>query len=320
MQQQTATRLCLAGLLCVITTLSGFASAQEPTTVTVPIQLRGFERAEIFSRLEGYVADVLVDIGDQLTENQPMIRLRIPEIQAEQLRRQKLVTKAEADLQSQEAEVAATRAKLDAHQAVERLRGKELQRTKNLVQSGALRQEKLDESEHAYESVKAQLKSMEAEVVAAEAQLYGARAAIDVAKAELHKAETMAEYLVLRAPFDGEIMQRSIDTGDLVRSPTANDKPLLILVRTDRLRGVMMVMADHANAIHASQEVEIKGIRGLQDQVVQAAVSRFARSLDEGTRMMRVEVDLENPEDEHGIRRLKPGDYGRAYIAIPSNH
>ena len=80
-----------------------------------------------------------------------------------------------------------------------------------------------------------------------------------------------------------------------------------------------MVMADHANSIHLSQKVEIKGLQGLKDELIEASVSRFARSLNEGTRMMRVEVDLENPKSESGTRRLKPGDYGRAYVAIPAN-
>ncbi|MDG2383684.1 MAG: efflux RND transporter periplasmic adaptor subunit [Pirellulaceae bacterium] len=309
--------LLLAILTALISINGHFSLADEQ--VTVPIHLRGFERAEIMSRVEGFVDEVLVDIGDSVKKNQVLVKLRVPELNAELTRRQKMVEKARADFASQQADVTAIQAKLLASEAVEKLKAKELARYQRLVGSGALRQDKLDEAEFAHSSAQAERNSIKADVQAATAHAQAAQAAVEVALAEERKAAVMVDYLDIKAPFAGEIMRRGIDRGDLVQTPSATMPPLLVLVRTDRLRGLMMVMADHANHIEVGQPVEIHNIRGLPDQSITCQVSRLARSLAEGAQMMQVEVDLDNTADHNGDRRLKPGDYGKAIVSIPEH-
>ena len=57
--------------------------------VQVPITLEGYERTRIMARLEGYIGQVEVDIGDKVAKNQILARLDLPEMEAEIRRKEK---------------------------------------------------------------------------------------------------------------------------------------------------------------------------------------------------------------------------------------
>ena len=51
--------------------------------VEVPITIDGYERTDLMSRVEGYLSEVLVNIGDQVHSGQVLARLNLPEMDAE---------------------------------------------------------------------------------------------------------------------------------------------------------------------------------------------------------------------------------------------
>ena len=287
-------------------------------TVNVPGTIEGYYQTDIMSRLEGYVGKVHVDIGDRVEPGDELIELNAPEITAEVRRRDKLVGKAVADMAAGKAEVARAQARAAALAAQQGLRNSELMRIKKLVDSGVLTQAKLDEAQFAYESVLSEMESSQADVQAAEAQLIAAEAGVEVSKADLELAQAMANYLRIRAPFSAVVTQRNIDPGAYVKPPSGmSATPLLQLISMDKMRLVLMLPYASAGKVDVGDPVTFFEIRSLANREFAGTITRHAPAFRKGSRMMRAEVELDNPVNhETNKRALRSGDYGSATITV----
>ena len=295
---------------------------------TVPVTIDGYEKAELMARVEGYVAEVLVNIGDQVHTGQVLARLDLPEMIAEHNRRLKLVEQAEANLMSEHSEVDRAEAQSAEQQALRLLRESELERARNMFQSGALKEDRLNEARYGLNAVLASVERIEADVRSAEAHVRSAEAAVEVAIAELEKSAAMMSYAEIKAPFDGVITTRMVDPGAFVRPPSSGTGalPLFNIESVERLRGVVMLPIENAARLQDGVATRLDSIRGVPDDELQQlcgldggplVVSRHAGAFDRGSRMMRAEMDILNPVySESGRRILKPGDYGKVSIEL----
>jgi RND family efflux transporter MFP subunit len=302
-------------------------------TVEVPMSIDGYEMALLKSRLDGYVSAVHVNIGDMVQLNQPLVTLSVPELVAEQERRAKLVAKAEADFKTAQSARATTEAKLVQAQsqtaeqeALLQLKELVLKQREELVRSGALRKEKVDEARYEVASVRAAMLRVEADVAAAQANILGADALIDsadadrgVAEAELRKATVMTDYLTIKAPFAGLITERMVDPGAFVRPATNGGSPLVAIERVDKVRAVLFVPMTKSRLLNVGDSTVLKSIKSLPGVELQHNISRLSQSFHRGSRMMRAEIDIENLASAvDGGGQLKPGDYGLAVITLRS--
>ena len=297
-------------------------AADLEASIQVPGTVEGYEQTKLMSRIEGYVGGVLVDIGDAVTKGQTLAQLDVPEVLAEVEQRRQQLIKAQKDVDIREAEVHQARSMLAEQQSLLGLRQTELARMNNLVEGGALQQEKLDEAQYAYDLAKAAITRCEADIDAAQAHVGGAQAEVGVARADLQQSEALASYTKIVAPYDGLITERRVDPGAFVR-PAGGDgaEPLFEIAQVDRVRVVLFIEMKHAAEIDEDDTVLIEGIQGLPNQQIEARIARYAKSFQAGSRMMRAEIDLENPPDQAtGRRRLQPGDYGMVTIALERHH
>jgi RND family efflux transporter MFP subunit len=286
--------------------------------IEVPCSIEGYEQAMLMPRIEGYVSQVLVDIGEAVKKGQVLAELDVPELQAEVERRQSMIARAESDVVSRQAEVRQAEARLAESQSLLALRESKLKRAKNLVEGGALKQEQLDEAQYAFDAVKAAITRGEADVRTAQAMVKSALSAVSVAEAEMNKSEAMVGYTKIRAPFDGLVTQRMVDPGALVR-PAGGDAAtaLFEVARVDKVRAVMFLPIDQVRQLDDGDGVELHGLAGQVGRRISGDISRHAGAFHQGSRMMRAEIDLENPvDDETGRRAFAPGDYGRVSLTL----
>ena len=105
------------------------------------------------------------------------------------------------------------------------------ERLAKVGQNGVLDRESVDETRLGYEAAQAGLEKAKADVAAAEAQL-------DVAQANRDYARTMLEYAQIRAPYDGVVTQRNVNTGDFVQpaGTGAKGQPLFVVNQIDPVR------------------------------------------------------------------------------------
>ena len=71
-----------------------------PQALTLPAELHAFEKAGMNARVQGYVNEVLVDIGDKVTKGAVLMKIDAPEIQAAFAEARSEVESARADFMS----------------------------------------------------------------------------------------------------------------------------------------------------------------------------------------------------------------------------
>jgi len=292
--------------------------------VELAASVEGYEMAELMPRIDGYVGEVHVNIGDSVTKGQALATLKVPELADAVQQKHELVKQCEADIASKRAEVALADASLQSHQAALELKQLEQKRFKALVDRGSLNQQKLDEVEFALKSAEADLRRATAEVEAAKAHIAAAEAVRDVALSNLQMAETMARYREIVAPFEGLITARMIDSGEYVRPASSGaGTPMFRIARVDRLRVVVFLPLALAGYVSKDDSIIVHDLPALPGKRIDQiggqplTIARFANAFDADSRLMRVEIDIDNQDlhDSAGIT-LKPGDYGRVTLTL----
>ncbi|RUL87967.1 efflux RND transporter periplasmic adaptor subunit [Tautonia sociabilis] len=308
-------------------------------TIEMPGTVEGYETAELYAKVGGYLEEIHVDIGDEVTKGQELARLHVPEMHKDlQRRRAQLeqaradVVQAEAAVRQTEALVANAEAALDeakadraAKEALVGFRQAEYRRYQNLVEQSAARRDLVDESRFRLAAAEAELKSVEASIRTAKTQVDSAKASlakahadrksaqanVDVAQADLEYVETMLRYATIRAPFVGQVTRRWVDTGAFIQSAEGNSpaEPLLTVTRLDRVRIHLDLPMAEVRLLDLGDRAVLDRVNVLPDASIEGEVTRFSPALNLGSRMMRVEIDLENPG-----HRLRPGYYG--YVTV----
>lgn len=316
-------------------------------TTTQPGSIHAFEEAPLQPRVAGYVKTVMVDIGDHVERGQVLMEIDAPELIDEvaqhkalvaqaiagQMQARAAVAAAEASVRTARANMAGVEARVARGEADLQRWKAEYDRMKELSVRGTVNPKLVDETLNQYRSAEAakdeasaqveattaEIEEAEANVQKAEADAIAAAARIDVAKANLARAETIAGYLQVRAPFDGVITQRNVDAGHSV-SPAiiAGTKPLLVVARDDKVRvfteipelEAEWVTAANAQAGGVADPATVT-IQGLNHRAFETSVTRTAWSLDPGNRTLRTELDIAN---EDGT--LRPGMYAMVAIEL----
>jgi RND family efflux transporter MFP subunit len=159
---------------------------------------------------------------------------------------------------------------------------------------------KVNTAQAALAQSKAALAQAQADVVAAEAD-------VDVATADVDRTMSLVEYMQITSPFNGVITKRHVHKGHLT-VPGGTGDPLFTVERIDRVRVAVGVPEVDAALVNAGDKAEVR-LQALDGRIFEGKVARISWSLDESTRTLRVEIDLENPD---GV--LRPGLY--AYVSI----
>ena len=104
-------------------TVAERVAAGSPARVTVrvvtsqPGRIDAFEQTPLYPKLTGYVREILVDIGDSVKRDQPLIRLSVPELLDELTQKNALLAQAAAEIRQAQAAVVAAQAAVKTAQA-----------------------------------------------------------------------------------------------------------------------------------------------------------------------------------------------------------
>jgi len=317
--------------------------AEEETlqhTTTQPATVEAFYEAHLHAKVSGYLKQLNVDIGDEVQQDAVLATIDVPELEKQLQRQQARVeqlqaneARAAAGVELAAAEVKAAQAARDeaaanveAAEASLTAYKSAFDRVTQLVEEKTVVGKLLDEAREHYQSARAARQAVEASIAAAEANVVVAQAkqtaaeadrrvaasSVSEAEKQLEETQVLIGFASLKAPFDGVVTARNVDPGDLVRNTqTASVEgphPLMSIAAIDRVRVSLSVPENDAGWIHVGDPARVT-LRAFPGKTFVGKVSRFARRLDESTRTMRVEVDLENPD--HAIL---PGMYGQATI------
>lgn len=308
-------------------------------TTTQPAHVEPYETTDIFAKASGYLAAVQVDIGDRVEKDQELASLWIPEMEQEYQQKLALVDRANAQLEQArtaitsaeamvkvaEADTVQSKASLSRYESEVTYRRSEHQRFERLAQENAIPRDQSDEKLNQLQSAEASLAAANAEILTVEARLQVERAKlaqshanrkhaesdVRVAQANLQHLKVLLDYASIRAPYAGVITRRLFDTGAFIQSAaTSAPLSLFTIMRVDRLRIIADIPEADSAWIQIGQPAVLR-IGSSPAQTFRGKVARFADALDESTRTMRTEIELDGTAEG-----LRPGMYGSIAITL----
>ncbi len=140
--------------------------------------------------------------------------------------------------------------------------------------------------------------------------------AVDMAAANVKSLTEQQQYKSLKAPFSGTVTARYVDLGALIQNAINSQtsaQPVVTLAELNRLRVYVYVEQRDAAFLKVGYPVEIT-LTERPDVHIKASITRIAGELDEHTRMMLCEVDIENKDNA-----VVPGSYVQVHITNPHN-
>jgi len=140
------------------------------------------------------------------------------------------------------------------------------------------------------------------------------KAKLLMAKANLERAETLLGFCKITAPFSGVITRRAVDPGAFVPSATsgsaAQNAVVVTVMDFSRVRVQVAVPENEVPLIRNGLPVKVL-VEGLPGRAFEGSVTRFSQVLDDATKTMLAEIDLENPK-----RELRPGMYATVKLGV----
>jgi RND family efflux transporter MFP subunit len=256
--------------------------------------IQAVTEAPVLARASGYVAQRYVDIGDRVTKGQVVAEMNTPELD------QQIIQANAARDQAQSALEQAT-ATLDGGRKNAAMAATTADRWTSLVKKGAVAKQDAE----TYQSQSDYLRS---NVQALEKAGNAAKSNVSAAEGAIGRLMTMKAFAKVKAPFDGVITQRNVDTGALV---TESNTLLFRIAQTDRLRIYVNVPQGDATSVRVGQSADVK-ISSLPSQTFKGTVTRTANALDPATRTLLAEVQVSN-----SAGMLLPGMYGSVSFSTP---
>lgn len=307
-------------------------------STTQPGKIEAFEQTPLHAKVAGFVEEISVDIGDVVKKDQVLVRLSIPELHDEVAQQVAMLSQSEAELKQAESAIEAMIAAADTAESriveaeasisrteAEHARWKsEYDRIGELAAKGSvtikLEEETLSqlkgaeaatrETQAKAASARAALAEAQANIGKARADQGAAAARVEVSKANLSRARTMLGYSEIKAPYDGTVIERAVDTGHFVQPAGSNGQPLLVVARTDEVRIFVDVPELEASYVDPGDPAKVR-MQALAASEFDSKVVRTSWSLLEVNHSLRAEIDVPNPD---GL--LRPGMYANVTIQL----
>jgi RND family efflux transporter MFP subunit len=255
------------------------------STLTVAGEFQPYQEVELHAKVSGYIRRINVDIGDRVKSGEVIATLEVPELNAQVAGSQAEVKHSQSEITRAQSEVTLAEANYVAiHAAYTRLAEAAKRRP------GLVAEQELDDA-------RAKDADAQAKINVAKAALDATQEQLGVSKADNQRIQSLQNYSVVTAPFNGVVTMRYADVGSLIQAGTASNTqsmPVVKVAQSDLLRLRMPIPEEDVPFIKIGGDVQIK----LQDtgKVIPGKIIRFTRELSESTRTMLAEVDVPNAD------------------------
>jgi membrane fusion protein (multidrug efflux system) len=138
-------------------------------------------------------------------------------------------------------------------------------------------------------------------------------AQLQAAKASYKEVQTMQGYLQIRAPFNGVVSARNVNTGAYVGpAGKGSDLPLFTIQDQKKLRLSVSVPEMYTGYLKNGDEISFN-VRSIPNETFKAKIQRMSGTLDVRLRSERVEMDVLNT-----TKRLLPGMVAEVMLKLNS--
>jgi RND family efflux transporter MFP subunit len=261
------------------------------------------EESTLSAQVESRVDKVLVDVGDVVSEGQPLVLLDQRELQFEVERQHGLVKQVRAQLgigpddplpTDPKKMASVQRAEADLFDAL-----RKYGRAKDMFKDNLISQQQFDDVESRYHSAQATYDLALQDVERLKALLISSEASAAQAEKKLGDA-------TIRAPYPGAVETRNVHPGEYLRLQS----PIMVVVRTDSLRARLAVPERWAGLVKDGAIVDLQ-VEAFPGETFEGHISRINPTVSQDSRTFEAEALLDNRAG-----RLKPGFFVQA--SLPS--
>jgi RND family efflux transporter MFP subunit len=255
----------------------------------LPAQLIPYEQVDIYPKVTGFVETVAVDRGSHVHQGQLLVKLTAPELASQR-------SQAEAAVRTAQSQLATAQAKLASDDGTYR----------HMIEAsktpGVLAQNDLAVAEQTVNADKGLLDAAEQNISAV--------------KEALRSVTQTESYLRIDAPFEGVVTTRNLHPGALIGpgSGAGGALPILQIQNDRRLRLVVPVPEAQAGEVKEGQLVSFT-VPAYPGQTFKAPLQRISRAIDEKSRTMPVELDVQNRDG-----KLSPGSFTTVSWPLQRNY
>jgi RND family efflux transporter MFP subunit len=225
------------------------------TTLDLPGRLEAYSQAQIYARVSGYLKEWKADMGTPVKAGDLLAEIDAPDLDQQ-------IMQAEAGLASA--------------QANSKLSDATLQRGQQLIPSGAVSKQDLDQRGADASNKQGMVKS---------------------AQANLDRLRVLEQYKRITAPFAGLVTARNTDVGALINAGGTGGPALFVVSDTSKLRGYVNVPQNYVPSIRLGTKAQIS-VPEYPGRKFPATVEASAQSVDvaSGTTRMLLLIDNANGE------------------------
>lgn len=178
--------------------------------------LEAQDRVDLRPEVDGRITQIFVAPGDPVAAGQPILQLNPDQAQAQLAGAQAGVGVALSSRDAAAAQLESSRAERLQAESDLRLAETEFNRTKSLVDKGALSAQDLDRAQNEVEVTRARLQQLEDNIRAAQSRLNQAQASLDQSQSQVAVSQEDLGFKQINAPIAGIVGDLLVKVGDYV--------------------------------------------------------------------------------------------------------
>ncbi|HZU29456.1 MAG TPA: efflux RND transporter periplasmic adaptor subunit [Bryobacteraceae bacterium] len=288
----------------------GGPGSSDPVILNATGYIIAAHKIEVASKVVGKVAWIGVDKGDHVKEGQVLVRLEDDEYRAQLLQAQGQLANLKARLAelengSRPEEIA--RANADMEQARADMANAQvtLNRTIELVKSGVMSKQTLDDAQSRFDQAQAKFHSLERtydleKLGPRKEEIEAARAQVEQAQGNLDYAKTQLDNTIIRAPVTGTILERNVEKGEFVTTGFVGDKGAKGYVVSLANLNDLQVELDINQNDFAKLGPKQRGVvttDAYPDRKYQGYIEEISPEANRQKATVQVKVQIEHPDD-----------------------
>jgi HlyD family secretion protein len=257
-------------------------------------------KVEVKSKASGIVKKLLVDAGDRVKKGQLLAQLDKQEIEAQVAQSRAALQAAEANLKSSEADW--QRAKVDAEAPDIPMLKSNYERAVQMAKDGVVSQSALEDADKGYKMGINKQNVAKAQITVLQAKIAQSQAQIAQSRANLQQLEEQLSYTDVQSPIDGVVLSRDVEMGDAVSSILVLGSSATLVMTLGDTREVYVkgkVDESDIGRVYLKQPARIK-VESFKDKTFNGVVTKISPMGVEKDNVttFEVRVSINNPGGE----------------------
>ncbi|MCP3140710.1 efflux RND transporter periplasmic adaptor subunit [Pyxidicoccus xibeiensis] len=283
-----------------------------PLTLVGTTQPR--ELVSVRARVEGHLESLTVDVGDVVRSGQELGRLDTSLLDSEVREAESGVAGARAEAASAEASVVQARSALEQARLALQQAEVEQERYARLAERGIASRQEAEQREITARTARQAVEAATQQVRAQESLAAAAGSRVQAQGALVSGAQQRRDFASLRSPLDGLVVARLHSAGDLVQP----GGEVLRVGDFSSVEVAISVSELELSRVEPGKQVPVR-LDAFPDKVFTGRIARVSPQADPVSRLVPVEVALENPDGRIGsglLARVQLDDGGEERLLV----